>query len=312
MIPILASQSWSGVGLRAGVIAGALVVWFWTQSLIARKAAAKEGIGDVVHNLTSRWHRYLSTNERAANAALIASSICNDLLGLALIGSAIFVPTFAPFLAILIVFALRQVCQSLCTLPPPPGIIWRNPGFPALLVTYEVGNDFFFSGHTALAVLGAIEAAPPALRSSRSTRLAESRLLTPLIATGCVSSSPHNWTTARGTCRRGARRSRRTTNPATHMARISSSRSWPPAGRRRRSRSRYQRPGNCRRGEFGPKARRAVLFRSLNSDYAKRGPTALPIAGAKRTPTPARRGSSTPLRRRCPAGQTARAPSRRR
>src|SRR5437879_6085900 len=159
MITIFANLSWTGVGLRAGVIAGALVVWFWTQSLIARKAAAKDGIGDVVHDLTSRWHLYLSMNKRAANAALILSSICNDLIGLALIGSAIFGPTFAPFLAILIVFALRQICQSLCTLPPPPGIIWRNPGFPALLVTYEVGNDFFFSGHTALAVLGAIEAA---------------------------------------------------------------------------------------------------------------------------------------------------------
>ena len=44
-------------------------------------------------------------------------------------------------------------------MPPPPGIIWRNPGFPALLVTYGVSNDFFFSGHTALAVLGALEAA---------------------------------------------------------------------------------------------------------------------------------------------------------
>ena len=159
MNPILASLSWTGVGLRAGIIAGALVVWFWTQSLIARKTSAKEGIGDVVHDLTSHWHLYLFSNERAANAALIASSICIDLVGLALIGSAIFGPTFAPFLAILIVFALRQVCQSLCTLPPPPGIIWRNPGFPALLVTYDVGNDFFFSGHTALALLGAIEAA---------------------------------------------------------------------------------------------------------------------------------------------------------
>jgi membrane-associated phospholipid phosphatase len=159
MIIILASLSWTGIGLRAGVIAGALVVWFWTQSLIARKAAAKDGIGDVGHELTSRWHQYLSTNKRAANAALIASSICIDLVGLSLIALAIFGPTFAPFLAILIVFALRQVCQSLCTLPPPPGIIWRNPGFPALLVTYDVGNDFFFSGHTALAVLGAVEAA---------------------------------------------------------------------------------------------------------------------------------------------------------
>jgi hypothetical protein len=156
MIPMLASLSWTGVGLRAGVIAGALVVWFWTQSLIARKAAAKDGIGDVVHDLTTPWHQYLSRNERAANGALIVSSICIDLVGLALIGSAIFGPTFAPFLAILIVFALRQVCQSLCTLPPPPGIIWRSPGFPALLVTYDVGNDFFFSGQTWLAVLAAV------------------------------------------------------------------------------------------------------------------------------------------------------------
>lgn len=156
---MLASLSWTAVGLRAGVVAGALVVWFWTQSLIARKAAAKDGIGDVVHDLTARWHHYFATNDRGANAALIISSLFIDLIGLALTGAAIFGPTFAPFLAVLIVFGLRQICQGLCTLPPPPGIIWRNPGFPTLLVTYEVGNDLFFSGHTALAVLGAIEAA---------------------------------------------------------------------------------------------------------------------------------------------------------
>ena len=159
MTPNLASLSWPGIGLRAGVVAGALVLWFWTQSLIGRKPSPKEGIGDAVHDLTARWHHYFATNERAANVALITSSFFIDLAGLSLIGTAIFGPTFAPFLAILILFALRQVCQSLCTLPPPPGIIWRNPGFPALLVTYGVGNDFFFSGHTALAVLGAIEAA---------------------------------------------------------------------------------------------------------------------------------------------------------
>jgi hypothetical protein len=159
MTPILATLHWPVIGLRAGVVAGALVLWFWTQSLIARKSALKEGIGDVVHDLTARWHHYLATNDRAANAALITSSIFIDLFGLSLIGAAIFGTTFAPFLAILILFGLRQVCQSLCTLPPPPGIIWRKPGFPTLLVTYDVGNDFFFSGHTALAVLGAIEAA---------------------------------------------------------------------------------------------------------------------------------------------------------
>jgi membrane-associated phospholipid phosphatase len=159
MTHILASLDWSSIGLRAGVVGGALVAWFWTQSLIARKSAARDGIGDVVHDLTARWHRYFSTHPRAANAALITSSAFIDLFGLSLIGAAIFGPTFAPFLAILIVFGFRQICQGFCTLPPPPGIIWRNPGFPALLVTYDVGNDFFFSGHTALAVLGAIEAA---------------------------------------------------------------------------------------------------------------------------------------------------------
>jgi membrane-associated phospholipid phosphatase len=166
MTTMVAAMHWRGIGLRGGVVLGALVIWFWTQSLIARKSIPKAGIGDIVHDLTARWHNYFSNHARAANAALITSSIFIDLSGLSLIGSAIFGATFAPFLAILIVFGLRQICQGLCTLPPPPGIIWRNPGFPALLVTYDVGNDFFFSGHTALAVLGAIEAAylgPPGL-----------------------------------------------------------------------------------------------------------------------------------------------------
>lgn len=158
MTHILAAWHWSTIGLRAVVVAGALAAWYWTQSLIGRKSASKEGIGDVVHDLTARWHRYFATHDRAANAALIISSIFIDIFGLSLIGAAIFGSTFAPFLAILILFGLRQICQGFCTLPPPPGVIWRNPGFPALLVTYSVGNDFFFSGHTALAVLGAIEA----------------------------------------------------------------------------------------------------------------------------------------------------------
>ena len=36
-------------------------------------------------------------------------------------------------------------------------MIWHDPGFPSFLVTYHVANDFFFSGHTAIAVFGAIE-----------------------------------------------------------------------------------------------------------------------------------------------------------
>lgn len=148
MIPIL---------LRLAVIAVALVIWFWTQKLIATNGHGLNGIGDAVHRLTARWHRYFAENHTAANRALIASSFCIDVLGLTLIAAAVFGPSFAPFVGILIVFSLRQIVQLCCTLPPPPGIIWRDPGFPTIFVTYGVSNDFFFSGHTALAVLGAME-----------------------------------------------------------------------------------------------------------------------------------------------------------
>ena len=143
--------------LRLAVITVALVIWFWTQKLIARKSGETNGIGDGVHRLTAGWHRYFATHEKSANRALVISSLCIDVLGLSLIAAAIFGPSFAPFIGIIIVFSLRQISQLCCTLPPPPGIIWRDPGFPTVLVTYDVGNDFFFSGHTALAVLGAIE-----------------------------------------------------------------------------------------------------------------------------------------------------------
>ena len=159
MTPILAAFLWQTIGLRVGIVAGALVIWFWTQSLIGRKAVAKDGLADVIHDITARWHRYLAANSRAANRSLIISSLFIDVTGLALIGAAIFGHTFAPFLSIIILFSMRQVCQSLCTLPPPPGNLWRDPGFPSLLVTYGVSNDLFFSGHTGLAVLGAIQAA---------------------------------------------------------------------------------------------------------------------------------------------------------
>jgi membrane-associated phospholipid phosphatase len=54
---------------------------------------------------------------------------------------------------------MRQVMQGLVALPAPPHAIWHARGFPSLFVTYSVAHDYFFSGHTAIAVLGAIEMA---------------------------------------------------------------------------------------------------------------------------------------------------------
>jgi membrane-associated phospholipid phosphatase len=64
-----------------------------------------------------------------------------------------------PFVALVIVLGLRQIMEATVALPAPPNAIWYYPGFPSLLVTYSVANDYFFSGHTAIAVLGATEMA---------------------------------------------------------------------------------------------------------------------------------------------------------
>lgn len=145
--------------IRPAVVAAALLLWFWTQRLLGRRPAPEGSVGDRVHGWTAGLHARLLARPRAADATLVASSLLIDAVGLSLVAASLLGPTFRPFLALIVVFTLRQACQALCSLPAPPGMIWRDPGFPTLLVTYKVGNDFFFSGHTAIAVLGALEAA---------------------------------------------------------------------------------------------------------------------------------------------------------
>jgi hypothetical protein len=108
-----------------------------------------------MHVLTARLHHRYATNLAAGNRLLIISSLVIDLLGAYLLCTAIFGDSFRPFLGLAMLFALRQICQVLCPLPAPVGMVWRYPGVPAVLVTYGTANDLFFSGHTAIAVYSA-------------------------------------------------------------------------------------------------------------------------------------------------------------
>jgi hypothetical protein len=145
--------------LRTVVVFAALVAWFMTQSMIGTRQTEDGAIGDGVHDLTARLHGRLLADPKMVSAILIASSLFIDLFGIFLIGVSVFGPTVRPFVALLILFFMRQVCQAFCALPQPPNMIWKDPGVPSLFVTYGVANDFFFSGHTAVAILGAVEIA---------------------------------------------------------------------------------------------------------------------------------------------------------
>jgi len=144
--------------LRVVATLAALAIWFWTQSLIGARAPSAE-IGDALQNLFGGLNSYFWRHPSAANALLIASSAFIDALGLFLVAEWIFAGRVRPFLGLVLLLGLRQVIQTLCALPAPPHMIWRYPGFPSLFVTYSVVNDYFFSGHTAIAVFGAIELA---------------------------------------------------------------------------------------------------------------------------------------------------------
>jgi hypothetical protein len=144
---------------RIVITGAALAFWFWTQSLIGARGLPEQGIGDGLHAFTESWNRYLLVHSRAADGLLIVSSAVIDLLGVFLLLKWILRGAVRPFLGLVIVLGLRQIMQALVALPAPPNLIWRYPGFPSLLVTYGVANDYFFSGHTAIAVLGALELA---------------------------------------------------------------------------------------------------------------------------------------------------------
>ena len=149
-------QEWQTIGVRVLLIAGSLALWFLTQKMIGARKLEGGAIYDHLHVLTARGNAWLHQNPRHANTVLVLSSLGVDVVTLFVLAYSIFGPSFTPFWGLFGLFALRQLSQATVALPIPDGVIWRDPGVPSLFVTYGVGNDFFFSGHTALAVYGAI------------------------------------------------------------------------------------------------------------------------------------------------------------
>jgi hypothetical protein len=141
---------------RGTILAAALGLWFLTQSWLGNRPPV-QAIGDQIHDGTAVLNAFLVSKPHLTNTILIVSSLGIDLIGIGLLGWGLFGTSARQLAGVMVLFALRQLVQATTALPAPPGMLWRDPGFPSLLVTYSVGNDFFFSGHTAFAVFGALE-----------------------------------------------------------------------------------------------------------------------------------------------------------
>ena len=145
--------------MRVAFVVVSLAAWFGSQALIGSRQFPENKIGDSIHIWTDPLHDYLINHPRAGSALLIASSAVIDLVGVWMLLLSVFGKSVRPFLGLLMLFALRQICQGLCALPAPDEMIWHKTNVPTLLVTYGVSTDLFFSGHTGMAVLGALELA---------------------------------------------------------------------------------------------------------------------------------------------------------
>jgi len=160
------AKSNAGRGLPALALVFRVIVaaigtglWFGSQALIRTRPLPSSGIGDGLQVLTAPLNFYFLQHPSSANALLMVSSAVIDGLTVFLLAGWILGRSVRPLLGLFILLGLRQIMQGLCALPQPPNMIWHYPGFPSLLVTYNVANDFFFSAHTAIAVFGATELA---------------------------------------------------------------------------------------------------------------------------------------------------------
>ena len=166
-----------GLVARLVAIAASFAIWFYSQKLIDRSKGARffKIKNDPSHRLTAGLNAWIGARKSVSRALLVSSSLGVDLLVLYVLWLSLMGPSFLPFIGLIVIFALRQICQFYIKLEAPAGMIWFDPGLPSLFVTYGVANDFFFSGSVSafnwsirslldfsISIVGNLSITPPA------------------------------------------------------------------------------------------------------------------------------------------------------
>ena len=135
------------------VISG-YIFWILTQRILGLEILPHDCIVDRVHQFVEPINNYLRKNQNFMRYNFILSSFLIDINILYIVFQYLLTDDNTKTITLLFSgFVLRQICQYINKLPSPKKLIWFNPDFPSLFVTYSVENDFFFSGHTLLAFI---------------------------------------------------------------------------------------------------------------------------------------------------------------
>lgn len=137
----------------------AYIFWRSTQKLLSLDVISNTSIIDKVHIFVKPINDYLRNNPKIASYNFILSSLLIDI-NVLYVGLRYVFGDDDNNRTITILFSgfiFRQICQYINRLPYPKNLIWFDPGFPSLFVTYHVDSDFFFSGHTLIAITTGID-----------------------------------------------------------------------------------------------------------------------------------------------------------
>lgn len=152
------SSMWTERAIILAFIIFLIFIWRVSQGLISHyktDLVPTCGVYDALLLFFMPINEFLHSHKEASRWVILSSSLIIDMMLLYFVMYSLYKKTLRWFIGIFFVLLLRQITQIMVVLPLPPGMIWFDPGFPSIGVTYGVSNDLFMSGHIAFTTFGA-------------------------------------------------------------------------------------------------------------------------------------------------------------
>jgi hypothetical protein len=127
-------------------------LFYLSQNCINHKNSCNK-FEDRTFELTKKIHNIFQNNMILTKGLFILTSLIIDIFHIILVLDYILNDNFDEVKILICTFIIRQISQYFVSFPQPEGILWTYPGFKSIFVTYEITNDFYFSGHTSISVI---------------------------------------------------------------------------------------------------------------------------------------------------------------